>query len=150
MAKQGAGNEKVAQVMTRGAEVIRPDAKLKDAAAKLRDLNVGPLPVCDGERLVGMLTDRDITIRAVAEGRDPNTTPVREAMSPEVAYVFEDDPVSRAADIMRERQIRRLPVMNRDKRLVGMLSLGDLATDMRAGVAGKVLEDVSAPSRPER
>jgi CBS domain-containing protein len=150
MARQAAAREKVREVMTPGAEVIRPDAKLKDAAAKLRDLNVGPLPVCDGERLVGMLTDRDITIRAVAEGRDPNTTPVREAMTPEVAYVFEDDPVSRAAEIMKERQIRRLPVMNRDKRLVGMLSLGDIAVETRGDVAGDILEEVSAPSRPER
>jgi CBS domain-containing protein len=150
MAPQAAANAKVSQVMTRGAEVVRPEAKLKEAACKLRDLNIGPLPVCDGEKLVGMLTDRDITIRAVAEGYDPNTTPVREAMTPDVAFVFEDDPVSRAAEVMKERQIRRVPVISRDKRLVGMLSLGDLAIDMRGNVAGAVLEKVSAPSRPER
>ena len=77
-------------VMTPGVEVIAPEATLQQAAAKMRRLNIGPLPVCDGDQLVGMLTDRDITVRAVAEGCDPTTTTVREAMTPDIAYCFED------------------------------------------------------------
>ena len=114
--------------MTRHVEVIHPDATLREAAQKMKTLDVGPVPVCDGERLQGMLTDRDITIRATAEGRDPNTTRVRDVMTPDMVYCFEDQDVREAARIMEERQIRRLVVLNRDKRLVGIVSLGDLAT----------------------
>ena len=95
-------------VMTRHVEVIHPDATLREAAQKMKTLDVGPVPVCDGERLQGMLTDRDITIRATAEGRDPNTTRVRDVMTPDMVYCFEDQDVREAARIMEERQIRRL------------------------------------------
>jgi CBS domain-containing protein len=114
--------------MTPHVEVIHPDATLREAAQKMQTLDVGPIPVCDGDRLQGMLTDRDITIRATAQGRDPNTTRVREVMTPDIVYCFEDQDVEEAAQIMEERQIRRLVVLNRDKRLVGIVSLGDLAT----------------------
>lgn len=116
------------EVMTPHVEVIHPNATLKEAAETMRALDVGPVPVCDGDRLQGMLTDRDITIRATAEGRDPNTTRVRDVMTPDVVYCFEDQDVADAAQLMEERQIRRLVVLNRDKRLVGIVSLGDLAT----------------------
>jgi len=115
-------------VMTPHVEVIHPDATLREAAQKMKTLDVGPVPVCDGDRLQGMLTDRDITIRATAEGRDPNTTRVREVMTPDVVYCFEDQDVREAARTMEQWQIRRLIVLNQDKRLVGIVSLGDLAT----------------------
>src|SRR5205809_5129978 len=108
----------VREVMTHHVEVVRPDTTLQEAAQKMRNLDVGPLPVCDGERLVGMLTDRDITVRATAEGRDPTTTQAREVMTPEVFYCFEDQDVSEAARIMQEHQIRRILVVSREKRLV--------------------------------
>src|SRR5437763_10508619 len=98
----------VREIMTCGVEVIRPDATLQEAAQKMKSLDVGPLPVCDGDRLVGMLTDRDITVRATAEGLDPKTTRVRDVMTPEVYYVFEDADVQEAARVMQQRQIRRI------------------------------------------
>jgi CBS domain-containing protein len=109
------------------------------------------MPVCDHDRLAGVVTDRDITVRAVAEGRDPTTCPVGEVMTPDVVYCFEEQDVKDAADSMAARQIRRLLVLNRDKRLVGIVSLGDLAVE--AGdrkQAGQVLEKVSEPAQPNR
>jgi CBS domain-containing protein len=142
---------KLKEIMTPGVEVIAPEATLQQAATKMRRLDIGPLPVCDGEQLVGMLTDRDITIRAVAEGCDPTTTTVREAMTPDIAYCFEDQDLADAVQLMEHYQIRRLPVLTRDKRLVGMVSLGDLAVssaDQRQ--VGETLKQVSAPAEPRR
>jgi CBS domain-containing protein len=139
------------EVMTREVEVVRPNAALKQAAEKMRDLDVGSLPVCDGSRLLGMLTDRDITVRAVAEGRDPLVTEVREVMTGKIVYGFDDQSVEDGAQIMSEHQIRRLPILNRDKQLVGILSLGDLAVDANdLATAGDVLEGVSLPAKPKR
>jgi CBS domain-containing protein len=141
----------IKEVMTPNVEVIHPDAMLQEAAQKMKGLDVGPLPVCDGERLLGMLTDRDITIRATAEGRDPRATKVREVMTCEVIYAFEDQGVTEAARLMEEHQIRRLVILNRDKRLVGIVSLADLAvhTDNER-LAGEVVERVSEPAEPQR
>lgn len=142
---------KVRDVMTPHVEVVGPDATLKEAAEKMSRLEVGPLPVCEKERLVGMLTDRDITIRAVAVGRDPNLTRVREAMTPEVVYCFEDQDVETAAQMMEMRQIRRVPVLNRGNRLVGIVSLGDLAVETgNRTFAGETLEHISEPVAPRR
>src|SRR5215510_1166963 len=102
---------KVKDVMTRGAECVGPDATLQEAARKMKGLDVGPLPVCDHDRLVGMLTDRDITVRAVAEGKDPRSARVRDAMTEGISYCFEDDDVDDAAKLMREKQVRRLVVL---------------------------------------
>ena len=133
-------------VMTPGVEVIVPEASIYEAAEKMSHRDVGPLPVCDGERLIGMLTDRDITVRAVAEGRDPMTTLVREVMTPDLVYGFEDQDLEDAARLMEQYQIRRLPVLNRRKQLVGMVSLGDLAVHPgQQPLAGEVLEQVSEP-----
>jgi CBS domain-containing protein len=139
------------EVMTPHVEVIHPDATLREAAQKMQTLDVGPIPVCDGDRLQGMLTDRDITVRATAAGRDPNTTRVREVMTPDVVYCFEDQDVQEAAQVMEERQIRRLIVLNRDKRLVGIVSLGDLATqtgdeELDAEELSETLSGVSTPT----
>jgi len=137
----------IKDVMTSNVEVIHPDAMLQDAAKKMRDLDVGSLPVCDGQRLVGTLTDRDIVVRAIAEGRDPTATPVRMAMTSEVIYCFEDQAVEEAAKLMKEEQIRRLPILNRDKRLVGIVSLGDLAVDTGdKRMVGETLTKVSEPA----
>jgi CBS domain-containing protein len=137
------------EIMTQGAEVIAPEATLQEAARKMQRFDIGPLPVCDGDRLIGMLTDRDITVRAVAEGCDPKTTTVREAMTPDIAYCFEDQEVHEAAQIMEQYQIRRLPILNRNKRLVGLVSLGDLAIYTgNQRLSGEVLEQVSEPAEP--
>ena len=141
----------VNEVMTRDAECTGPDATLKEAAERMKALDVGSLPVCDSDQLVGVLTDRDITIRSVAEGHDPRTDRVRDAMTPQVHYCFEDDDVTKAAKLMREKQVRRLPVLNKSKRLVGIVALGDLAVEAGTGqLAGQALEGISKPSSPTR
>jgi CBS domain-containing protein len=141
----------VKDIMTRNVEVVHPEDTLWEAAQKMAALDVGMLPVCNGDQLVGMLTDRDITVRATAEGRDPKTTRVHEVMTPEVVHVFEDDDVSEAARIMTEQQIRRLVVLNRSKKLAGIISLGDLAVHSGdTHQAGQTLEGVSEPSEPLR
>jgi len=135
----------VREVMSRNVECVRPDDTLQHAACKMRDLDVGPVPVCDNDRLAGMLTDRDVTIRAVAEGWDPKQKHVRDVMSEGIVYCFEDQDVQEASRMMQEKQIRRLVVLNRDKRMVGIVSLGDLAVKPGAeGEASKALEGVSA------
>jgi CBS domain-containing protein len=141
---------KVSDVMTKNVEVIHPEATIREAASKMKKIDVGMIPVCDGDRIVGMLSDRDITLRATAEGLDPNQTKVRETMSPKVVYAFEDQDVGDAARMMSEHQIRRLLIMSRNKRLTGILSLGDLAVDVGKPTSGDVLKDVSEPSKPKR
>ena len=136
----------VSQILTRDVETIRPDTSVKEAAQRMRSMDVGSLPVCDGRRLLGMVTDRDITVRITAEGRDA-ATPVQEAMTPDIAFVFEDQDVQDAAKIMRERQIRRLPVLSRDKQLVGILALGDIAQTGLDRLSGDALEQISEPTR---
>ena len=137
---------KVHDVMTQVVICVGPDDTLQEAARKMRDLDVGPLPVCDNDHLAGMLTDRDIVIRAVALGLDPRSAKVRDAMSEGVCSCFEDDDVEDVARIMRVKQVRRLVVLNRDKRLVGIVSLGDLAVETDdEEMAGKTLQRISEP-----
>ena len=141
---------KLRDVMTKGVREISPDSSLRDAARQMKDLNVGVLPVCDGRKIVGMLTDRDIAIRAVAEGCDPDSTKASEVMSSGVVYCYEDEDVREAARLMEKRQIRRLLVMDRNQQAVGIVSLGDLATRQRDDrLSGQVLEGISEPSRRE-
>jgi CBS domain-containing protein len=139
-------------VMTEGAECIKPSDNIQHAAERMRDMDVGSLPVCDDhERLAGMITDRDITIRCTAEGRDPATTAVSDVMTPEILYCFVDDEIHEAAAIMEEHQIRRLPVLNRDKRLVGIVTLGDLAVRCDDyAMNAEALREISEPARPVR
>ena len=137
------------EVMTRDVVTVRPDAMIREAARMMDELNVGALPVCDGRRLVGIITDRDIVIRSTADGMRPDATPVHAVMTEEVCWCFEDDGVEKIEDVMAGRQIRRMPVVDRDKRLVGMITLGDLATD-RAPGAGDALRRISEPSEPDR
>ena len=139
------------EIMTPSPEIAHPDAPVKEAAAKMRALNVGALPVCDGDRLVGLITDRDITIRATADGRDPAQTTIRDTMTDDIVYCFEDQNIEEAARIMAEKQIRRLPVLNRDKRLVGIISLGALVVNTNdESMAGQILKKISQPGKPAR
>lgn len=139
----------VKDVMTRNVEVINPDATLQEAAQKMQAFDVGPIPVSEGERVVGMITDRDITVRATAVGQSPFTGLVRDVMTPNVVSCYEDQDVQEAARLMQEHQIRRLIVLDRNERLVGIVSLADLAVD--AGddkLSGQTLESVSEPNYP--
>ena len=143
----------VSEVMSRNARVVSPHESLQRAAQLMDELDVGALPVCDGERLVGMITDRDITIRAVAAGKPPQEAHVEDVMSADVRWCFEDQPLDEVMTQMADSQIRRIPVLSHDeqKRLVGIVSLGDLATRTDAGGAQKqqveqVVEMVSSPA----
>jgi CBS domain-containing protein len=142
----------VREVMTPHVECIAPSASVMDAARQMKKLDVGALPVCgENDRLVGMVTDRDIAIRAVADRRDMEETKVQDIMTPGVQYCTEDQPVEHAARMMRDNQIRRLVVLNADHRLVGIVSLGDLAVDIDdEQLVGSALEGISQPSAPRR
>lgn len=135
----------VREIMSHDVELIDPNATICDAARLMRDDNVGALPVGENDRLVGMVTDRDIVMRAIAEDRPAGSTSVRDVMSKRIYYCFEDDDIDEAADIMAKHQVRRLAVLNRDKRLVGIVALADLG---RGGhdAAKKALKDISQPS----
>ncbi|KLK90183.1 inosine-5-monophosphate dehydrogenase [Microvirga vignae] len=135
---------RVAEVMTRDVRVARPDQSIQEAARMMADVDAGIMPVGEGDRLVGMITDRDIAVRAVAEGKGPQTQ-VREVMSPEVKYCFEDEDTDAVARNMAEIQVRRLPVVNRDKRLVGIVALGDLAVMEGGRAAGEAVSGISQP-----
>jgi CBS domain-containing protein len=138
-------------VMTRGVAEIPPAATLHEAAEMMRTLDVGALPVCDGDRIVGMITDRDITVRAVADCADPRRTRVASVMTPQVVFCFDDDDVEQAIQVMERKQVRRLVVMDHEKRAVGIVSLGDLATRLHQDdVSGEVLVRISEPSHPPR
>ena len=141
---------KVSEIMTRDVETVSPGDTIRTAAKMMDELNVGVLPVCDRQRLVGVITDRDITVRATSAGKAPDGCKVAEVMTAEVDWCLEDDAVDEAAEKMQTRQIRRLPVVDRNRRLVGVLSLGDIATDAGRGAASETLKDVSQPSRPDR
>jgi CBS domain-containing protein len=125
---------KVRDAMTRDVRLVRPDQTIREAAHLMAELDIGCLPVEHQDRMVGMITDRDIAVRAISEGLGPQT-PVRDVMSREVKYCYEDQSVDEVTRNMAEIRVRRLPVLNRHKRLVGIISLGDLA------IAGPAQED---------
>ena len=140
----------IREIMTRDPVVTRPDATLREAARTMRELDSGVLPIGEDDRLLGILTDRDITVRATAEGKDPNSTAVREVMSSEVVSCFEDEDERDAAAKMEQHQLRRLVVLDRNERLVGIVSLGDLAVHTADDrIAGEVTEAVSEPAQTE-
>lgn len=134
------------ELMTRDVKVITPDMTIGDAAKKMRDGNFGMMPVEENDRMIGTISDRDIVIRAVAEGMDFSTK-VRDVMSQGIAWAYDDETVEEATKIMSERQVRRLPVVNRDKRLVGIVALGDIAVE-RSEIepAAEALSEISKPS----
>jgi CBS domain-containing protein len=131
--------------MTRDVRVANPDQSICEAAQMMKQIDAGALPVGENDRLVGVITDRDIAVRAVAEGKGPETK-VRDVMSSEkVMYCYEDDELAAVAKNMAQVQVRRLPVVNREKRLVGIVSLGDVAQNETQGTAGKAVKGVSKP-----
>ena len=136
----------VSEAMTPRVVSVTSDTTLMEAARAMKDLDVGPLPICDGAQLVGMITDRDITVRATAKGLDPRTTEVKQVMTPAVAFCHEEDDVRKVARQMQDAQLRRLLVVNAEGRLVGIVSLGDLAVQTKDDeLAGQTLEKVSEP-----
>jgi CBS domain-containing protein len=135
---------KVSEVMTTDVRLIEPTQTIRDAAKLMAEMDAGIMPVREGDRLVGMITDRDIAIRAVAEGKGPDT-PIREVMTQDVKYCYEDDDTNDVARNMADIQVRRLPVLNQDKRLVGIISLGDVATSEDSSRAGEAVAGISQP-----
>jgi CBS domain-containing protein len=138
---------KISEILTPDPQCVTPETTLARAAQKMKALDVGMLPICEKDQLIGTITDRDITVRAVAAGYNPSTTTVQEAMTRKTVYCFDDEDITEAALLMESRQVRRLPVINRDKRLVGIVSLGDLAVrTRRERLVGEVLEGISEPA----
>ena len=135
---------RVSEAMTRDVRLTRPDEPIQNAARIMAEIDAGIVPVSDGDRLVGMITDRDIAVRAVAAGKGPQT-PIREVMSAEVKYCFEDEDLDHVTHNMADIKVRRLPVLNRDKRLVGIISLGDVAVMQDGHYAETALSGISEP-----
>lgn len=140
---------RVSEIMTSDPELIDPNASIREAAKRMKSENIGALPVGENDRLIGMVTDRDIAMRGVAEDRAPETTTVRDVMSEKIFYCFEDDDIEDAAQCMAENQVRRLPILNRDKRLTGIISLADIAQTGEE-CEKTALEGVSEPSSEPR
>jgi len=142
---------KLREIMTRNVEVVQQMASLRDAARKMKDLDVGSLPVVDGQQVVGMVTDRDIVVRGVADGGDPEKIEVQKVMTEKCVYGLEEMDVREAVKLMCDKQIRRLPVVDHENHLVGIVSLGDISVDAGSDkMSGQILEDISKPSRPDR
>jgi CBS domain-containing protein len=135
---------KVSEVMTRDVQLIEPTQSIREAARLMAEMDAGIVPVREGDRLVGMITDRDIAVRAVAEGKGADT-PIREVMTDDVKYCYEDDDTGDVARNMADIQVRRLPVLTREKRLVGIISLGDMAMSDGAAPAGEAVAGISQP-----
>jgi CBS domain-containing protein len=135
---------KVGKVMNQDVRTIRPDDTLRDAAVEMKNTDVGALPVAEQDRLVGMITDRDIAVRGVAENHGPETK-VGQVMTKEILYCFEDEDVAHVAENMGELQVRRLPVMSRAKKLVGIVALADVATNGSLPKSAKALHGISQP-----
>jgi CBS domain-containing protein len=136
---------KVRDIMTHDVELAGPDDTLQDAAQRMLELDIGVLPVGESDRLVGIITDRDLAVRGVALGKDPSAK-VREVMTKEVKYCFDDEDINHVGKNMGDVQVRRLPVVNRDKRLVGILALGDIATQGKPKAGMEALRGISEQS----
>ena len=135
----------VRDLMTRDVVTVHPEETIQSAAHAMRELDVGALPVREHERLVGMITDRDIALRGIGQGKGPEAS-VRDVMTPEIKYCFADQDVDDVTANMADIQVRRLPVLDRDKRLVGILSLGDIATSEDPEQAAEALSGISRPT----
>jgi len=133
----------IREVMTRDVDLVSPDTTLSSVARRMRDRDIGALPVGDDDKLVGMVTDRDIVLNAVASDLDPAKTTARDVMSTRVLYCFDDQQAEEVLKNMGDVQVRRLPVVDRNKRLVGIVSLGDLAKQEPNGETGKALKEIS-------
>ena len=137
---------RIQDVMTAEVSFVRPDTPILEIARKMRDGDIGATPVVEDERLVGMVTDRDVVVRVIADGGDVRTKTARDAMSPGILYCFVDESVEAVLENMGDQQIRRLPVVDREKRLVGVVSLGDLALSGKRKAAGEALQEISQPT----
>lgn len=135
---------KVSDIMTREVEIAAPTDPLRQVARTMAERDIGSMPVCDGRKIQGMITDRDIVIRAVAKGLDASASAAL-VMTTNIEYCFEDDDLSEVCSRMSDRQVRRLPVVDRDKNLVGIVALGDLALSNKDKVAGETLQQISQP-----
>jgi CBS domain-containing protein len=133
---------KVSEVMTPRVHVVDAEITVREAARKMAEIDAGALPVSENDRLIGMITDRDIAVRCIAAGKDADAK-VREIMTKEIKYCFDDQEVDEVAENMAEQQLRRLPVVNHDKRLVGIVSLGDIAAGEEADICGDALRGIS-------
>ncbi|HEX2447849.1 MAG TPA: CBS domain-containing protein [Methyloceanibacter sp.] len=138
---------KVKDMMHKGAEYVAPNAKLQLVAKKMRDYDVGSIPVCESGKVVGMVTDRDITVRALANGKDIGSLEAKDVMSKDVIFCRDTEDAEDAIRIMEDNQIRRLPVLNEEKKLVGMVSLGDISHALSRDLTGEVTRAVSAHHR---
>lgn len=139
---------KIREMMTKETYSVEPQTPVIEAAGLMRLHDIGVVPVMEKGRVVGMLTDRDIVVQVVADGDDPRQTTVSEVMSAGSITVQEEQTVDEAVEVMEKYQVRRLPVLAADGKLVGIVSLGDLAVDVHAGLSGKVLKEVSEPAAP--
>jgi len=140
---------KVSEVMTENVQTVRPDQRVQEAASFMLSADAGSIPVAEGDRLIGIITDRDIAVRGIAKGYGPDT-PVRELMSNDIICVRLDDDIEDAASKMSEAQVRRLPVVDGDERLCGIVSLGDLSREADTDCASEALEGVSQPGGERR
>lgn len=137
---------KIKEVMSTRVATVHADATLRDAAREMRNMDIGVLPVKENDRLVGMITDRDITVRAVAEGKNPDQISVRDAMTSELVSCYEDQNLSEVSRIMQERKVRRIVVLDRQQQLVGIASMGDLTIQSEnEQMGGEMLQSVSRP-----
>lgn len=135
---------KIKHIMSHSVETISPATPIAKAAERMREHDIGFLPVCDGDHLVGTVTDRDIAIRSVAQGRDPRLAEVVEIMTPVVFYCYEDDEIERVAQQMQEKEVRRMLILSSEKRLTGVVSLGDIArTSGEQNIAGETLGEIA-------
>jgi CBS domain-containing protein len=135
---------KIREIMNQKVERADPTLPISKAAEKMRDLDIGFLPICENDKLIGTVTDRDITTKSVAQGRDPRLAPVSEIMRPEVFYCYDDQDVEEVARYMQEKEVRRMVILNRDKRLIGVVSLGDIAKQsVEREVAGETLGKIA-------
>ncbi|MBW8756993.1 MAG: CBS domain-containing protein [Burkholderiales bacterium] len=133
----------VAEVMSRGVRTLAPSDTMRNAAKAMDEFDVGIVPVCDGERLVGVVTDRDVTVRGVAQGCSAESTRLDQVMTKDPLWCFDDDPLEQAMETMRDAQIRRLPVVDRARHLVGILSMGDVATTAGTADVAETLACIS-------
>ena len=135
----------IKDLMSREIEMVSSDTTVKEAAKFMKEFNIGIMPVRDGRRVTGMITDRDITIRAVAESRNPDTTKVKDIMTPEFFYCYDDDEIEEASKLMESKHVHRVLVFNHEERPVGIISLGDIAVRGDEKMAGRILSGVSFP-----
>ena len=133
----------IKEIMSKDVKFVDPNTTIQEAAKIMREKDIGSLPIGENDRLVGMITDRDIVIKTLANGKDVKETKVTEAMTPKCLYCFEEDTIEEVSKNMAESQVRRMPVLNREKRLVGIVSLGDLCCKGSKQAAGDALQAIS-------